>query len=252
MFDKFRVRRKLARLVGHWIEFQRVWSKSAGAVVVSDEQERSFLELKARISRLLTFIEGIVPPAQTQETAKHVRGMTQMMNEYRALGSEEERPEEFVASFEERWHDHFLFLNRLAGAEFGRPPQPAPARALDPPPRPRPVPTGMPELGRFSTGRAWLGPAVRTLLALGLFVFFGYLILVMLGSRWEAAARLTPGGAADLGWLSDTAVGLWNRLPGGISDFLSPIGQAYGIEVTIALFGVLLLSIAYWIFVRGR
>jgi hypothetical protein len=76
-----------------------------------------------------------------------------------------------------------------------------------------------------------------------------YLVARAFGLRWEGRRFMsdppaTLGGIGQNLW--DGVRSLWT----GLASWLQPVTATYGQEVTIALVGVLLIALGYWVFIR--
>jgi hypothetical protein len=79
-----------------------------------------------------------------------------------------------------------------------------------------------------------------------------YLLGRAFGLHWDEArgfefdSPTTVSGVGQNVWQGLQS--LWAEL----LDFLQPVIGTYGVEASIALVGVLLIGLGYWIFIRGR
>lgn len=241
MLESVLARRKLARLVRDWTELRQLWERYLGAEEVPDLEESRFLKLKADISSRLPLLETAVPSGFAQEASKHHRGMTDLLGALITLRSPRAVTEREREQFLSRWHAHFLFLNELKGMALGTRARPAGENRHAA--RQPLVPTGMPNFK--PRRRHSIGDIARTIFGTAILLLIGYLIVVSAGVRFQRSWA----GVEQYGTASRQ---LWDAVPGRVADFLEPIVASYGTEVTIALLGVLLLSVGYWVFIRGR
>lgn len=242
MLESIRAQRKLARLIREWLELRKLWEQYSAAEEVPGLEELRFLKLKADISSKLPLLET-APAGIGQEATKQRRAMTDLLGTMIAL-----RPERVLTAQEQgeivrRWHSHFLFLNELKGVALGARSRPRRDRRRELAPRPS-VPTGMPVF-RDPRRRGGVGHVVRTIFGAAVLLSIAYLIVVAVGIR----AQRTWLGIEQYG---TTSRQVWEAVPGRVAGFLEPIVASYGTEVTIALLGILLLSVGYWVFIRGR
>ncbi|HEX7879073.1 MAG TPA: hypothetical protein VF720_06665 [Candidatus Eisenbacteria bacterium] len=116
--DRMSRNRKLDRLIENWIEYRDTVSRLGGQAGATPEQERQFLELKASIAASLPFIaESNGSGSLNTEAQANVRGMTDLMNSQLSLASHLPGDD-----FLNRWHTHYLYLNRFKGmAQSARP-----------------------------------------------------------------------------------------------------------------------------------
>jgi hypothetical protein len=116
--DRMSRNRKLDRLIENWIEYRDTVSRLGGQAGATPEQERQFLELKASIAGSLPFIaESNTSGSLNTEAQANVRGMTDLMNSQLSLASHLPGDD-----FLNRWHTHYLYLNRFKGmAQTARP-----------------------------------------------------------------------------------------------------------------------------------
>jgi hypothetical protein len=111
------------------------------------------------------------------------------------------------------------------------------------------VPTGIPRhrLPRAMPGRALLGFTTRV----GVVFLLLYLLGRAFGVRWEAGGRLVAGYPATAAGVRQNVSAALGSLWAGVVRFLDPVVAAYGPAVSLALVGVLLIGIGYWVLVRG-
>lgn len=109
--DRMSRNRKLDRLIEQWIEYRDTVSRLGGQAGATPEQERAFLELKANIAGSLPMIaDGQGSGSVHTEAQANVRGMTDLMNGQLSLASHMPGDD-----FLNRWHTHYLYLNRYKG-----------------------------------------------------------------------------------------------------------------------------------------
>jgi hypothetical protein len=108
--DRMTRRRKLDRLIEQWIEYRDMVSRHGGQSSVSPEQEKLFLTLKATISGLLPILQDGQPGAPNTEAQTNARGMTDLMNLQLSLSGVSPGDD-----FLNRWHAHYLYLNKYKG-----------------------------------------------------------------------------------------------------------------------------------------
>ncbi len=259
MLESMCARWRLRRLMRHW-EAWRDWLRAAwdGAPIVP-VQERDFLRLQARIVAQLPWIAEAVPDDYAQAARRHVEGITALLTRYRALAAWLATPER--EQFEREWHEHFLFLGEVKGMRLVSPARRSGGsalgrRAVGDEPTGEPtgmrtrVPTGMP---RYHRGR--LRPAgliARFFFQLGCLLLLIYLLARGLGLAKGADGRLRMNVPESLG-------GLWQNLAAGaqsirlgLGSLLRPVVHAYGVTLTLILFGVLVLAVVYVWFGRRR
>lgn len=242
MLDSVLARWKLTRLIRDWLEYRTVWERYRGAEDVSVETEVRFLRLKAAIASRLPLLTMKVPRTIAQEAQSHHQGITDFLGAYLELRAPEPLSEEERERFVRRWQKHFLFLSELKGIPLGgdkrvRPRVAAAAHHA--------APSGIPIFkSRGPRHRPWtVGRFIRALLGTAMLLFAAYLIVVVVGTRrnWSWV------GLSEYGVRSRD---VWESVPDRVAGFLAPVTATYGIEVTIGLLGILLLTLGYWIFVR--
>lgn len=237
MFEPVVTQWKLRRLIRHWLEFRdgvlRPETLGAGAT----EQEKSLLRLQARIASLLPLLAQPAPRGAADEAQSHLRAMTELLNKERAPDPEADARTR--AEFERRWHEEFVFLNQFRGAASG-----APLRRARTPL----APTGIPERRgpRSFPGGAFFGFVCRV----GIITFAVYLLGRAFGFRWTANGAELTGGVPKLGAISSDLGQGAQSAQAAILSFVEPVVSTYGENVTLILFGLLLISLAYWFFVR--
>ncbi|MDZ4804062.1 MAG: hypothetical protein SGI90_04255 [Candidatus Eisenbacteria bacterium] len=103
--------RKLDRLIEQWVEYRDTVSRLGGQAGVTPEQERQFLTLKASLSGFLPMLqEGVNQGSLNTEAQANVRGMTDLMNGQLSLSGYTPGDD-----FLNRWHTHYLYLNKYKG-----------------------------------------------------------------------------------------------------------------------------------------
>ncbi len=116
MFGSMNRRKKIGELIESWIEYRDMVSRHAAQGTATPEQERQFLNLKAKISAQLPLMDQMAGHgSQHAEATMHLRGMTELMNSQLTLTKESDAAagDDFLG----RWHTHFLYLNRFKGQE---------------------------------------------------------------------------------------------------------------------------------------
>jgi hypothetical protein len=116
--DRMSRNRKLDRLIEQWIEYRDTVSRLGGQAGATPEQERQFLSLKASIAAALPSIaDSHAQGSINTEAQANVRGMTDLMNSQLSLAGHLPGDD-----FLNRWHTHYLYLNRFKGmAQQARP-----------------------------------------------------------------------------------------------------------------------------------
>jgi hypothetical protein len=235
--------RRLQKLTQLWKDYRDMVTAAHGAEKTTPADENRFLGLKADIAARLQTLRQDVPPAVATETAREVAAMTEMLGGHRSLARGDPAHGDDLDAFTEQWHRKYIFLSRLAGADFeerkGAAPR-APATA---------VPTGF--------EKAWLPRRrvpvrlVRYLVGLAVLAAAVFIVGWGLGVERDAEGRmiLEPPSSfgAALGNVGDGLETAWSRIAG----MLGPVIEVYGQTWTMILVGMLFLSLAYWIFLRG-
>ena len=116
--DRMSRNRKLDRLIEQWVEYRDTVSRLGGQAGATPEQERQFLTLKASISEYLPMLQdGQSQGSVNTEAQANVRGMTDLMNGQLSLSGHTPGDD-----FLNRWHTHYLYLNKYKGmAHTARP-----------------------------------------------------------------------------------------------------------------------------------
>jgi hypothetical protein len=237
-----KVRGKLSKLINDWQVFRDAVLRPNMSSVITAQDEQDFLRLKARIAAQLPMLDDTAPRSLVQETRDASQLMTNLLNRYEKLDVEELRSDEEREKFEHWWHQSFVFLNKLKGADLAAPKQPAKKKVT-------PAPTGLSDKrARRRIPGAWFFKfAVR----LGLVVLAIYILGRAFGFRWEHdSGRFITNPPSSLGDFGGGIVGALRTISDKFFGFFDPVVAAYGLEVSIFLGGVLLLALGYWIFVR--
>jgi len=109
--DRMSRNRKLDRFMEQWIEYRDTVSRLGGQAGVTPEQERQFLALKASLSESLPSLQDSHNQGSLNTEAQaNVRGMTDLMNGQISLGGVTPGDD-----FLNRWHTHYLYLNKYKG-----------------------------------------------------------------------------------------------------------------------------------------
>lgn len=238
-----KIRGKLNRLIDDWQFFRDMVLRPnmPGEITPMDEQD--FLKLKARVAAQLPMLHDAAPRSMAQESNENLQLMTDLLKRYEKLDVEELKVEEEKEKFEQWWHQSYVFLNKLKGADLAADRQPAKKR-------PAAVPTGLRNgtATRRQVRGAWL---LRFVVRLGLVVLAIYILGRAFGFRWEARSdRFVTDPPSSLGDFGSAIVGALRTILDKFLNLFDPVVSAYGLEVTIFLVGVLLLALAYWFFVR--
>ena len=117
-FDRMSRTRKLDRLIEQWIEYRDTVSRLGGQPGATPDQERLFLELKASLAGLMPMLQdSLSQGGLNTEAQSNVRGMTVLMNGQVSLSGHTPGDD-----FLNRWHTHYLYLNKYKGmAQNSRP-----------------------------------------------------------------------------------------------------------------------------------
>ena len=243
MFDRLIAQWKVRQLIRSWSELRLAVTQGGDPNVPPSADESHFLRLKARIASLLPVLN--LPGPQGPEAQAHARAITDMLNQTKPL------PVDAVAArdeFERRWLEHFVYLNQVRGLPLA---SPGPRRA-------RGVPTGIPERRMPFTipGSASLGFLFRA----GVVTFAIYLLGRAFGFRWSSIAPATatvkggtttaPGTAPNLSSVPSELSNAAQAVSHSVSEFFRPVFESYGTNVALILFGILLVALGYWFFVR--
>jgi hypothetical protein len=244
MFDRVMTRLRLRQLLGRWTEFHHCVLNLEGSPEVTPKQREQFLRLQARIAGLLPLLVTVQNPDIIAESKSHLGLMTDLLNEHRTLDREKPPGPEAREGFEQSWHRHYLYLNKLAGSAWT-----TGVRAGTGPSRHR-TPTGVP---------TWRGnaerPVVRLLgftVRLALFALAIFLLGRAFGVRWKEGGAFTAQAPGSLGAAGQQAQGGLQAIWTGAVRFFDPVAAAYGPGVTLFLLGLLAVLLTYWFFLRGR
>jgi hypothetical protein len=246
MLESMCARWRVRRLIRHWEALRERVRGAWDAAAIAPEQEREFLRLQTRIAAQLPWLEDAVPDGDAAAARRHVEGITALLTRHRALVAGLPAPER--EQFEREWHEHFLFLGEVRGMRLASPARrrggSVHVRGTDR------VPTGMPRYHRMETHP--LGNALRFVIQLGFLLLLVYLLARAIGFCRGVDGRLKVEVPESLG-------GFWqNMLAGaqsirlGLGALLQPVVHAYGLTLTLVLFGVLVLAVVYGLFGRGR
>lgn len=241
MLDSFRDWWKLRQLIRGWVEFREIVTGSLGAQSVTPEQEERFMRVKAQIASRLPHLATLGSGTMAQEAQKQIGFMTDLLNRYRTLRLDAPPGARDREEFDRIWHQHFIFLNKMKGA------QRAPAARY--PGHGPGVPTGMPRhrTRRRLPGLGILGFVFR----LGVFALVIYLIGRAFGIRWDPAGRFVAERPATLGGAGSNVVGGLTTVWGGLIQFFNPVIMVYGPFFTVVLIVIFALAVGYWVFIRG-
>jgi hypothetical protein len=242
MFTSLMAHWKLRKLISGWTEYRDAVLAPREPGAATAQQEAEFLALKARLAALLPLLVTACPAGSAMDSQNHSRAMTDLLNRYRNLDGAGTPVARDLEEFERRWHEHFLFLNKLKGMKLGRERLPS-AR------RPSGVPTGIPvrKMRRGLPG-LWM---VKFAFQLGVLAAILYGIAWVFGVQRDAASgRFTVGQTHDIGEVGSAGGKLLLSVWNGATSFFDPVMKSYGPESTIVLLGALLLAVGYWVFVR--
>lgn len=231
---------KLKKLIADWCRFRDLVLKALSGQGVESADEQQFLAIKASIASQLSVMLAPKAPSLQYESARQSTMMTDLLNRYRTLLIDPPSTPNEREEFEQAWHQHFIFLNKLKGAPAaaGRPAQARPGR----------VPSGIP-IHRQYRRRATFG-IFGALLRLGVVAIFLYLLGRAAGLGVEAGRIVAspPTSAAGVG--RNVIAGL-HSVWQGVTHIMDPVALAYGPTAAIALVGCLLLGVGYLVFVRS-
>jgi hypothetical protein len=243
MFEKLRAQRRIKLILGNWVAIRDLVRRSAAGVEPARVDEERFLALKAEIARDVAWVETVAPGALRLDSVRQIRRINDALGHFRSLSAVSSASPAAMEAFEGAWHDAFLFLSKLQGL------------GLRPPDRGRTHHRGGTPLSvpRHRAPRPALGTwLIRFVLQAGVLVLILYLIARTVGVRREETGRWVFDPPTDV---TDIGTNLWNGIGaviGRSGQTLAPVVAQYGIEVTIFLVGVLLLTAGYWVFVRSR
>ena len=243
MFESFRATQRYHKLIRSWIAYRDMVQRFDGAKGVTDDHEKRFLKLKARIAALLPIVEGRAPGSMEREAQRRVMLMTDLLNRHRSLRREEPPNEIERDEFTKTWHEHYIFLNQLKGVPVVRE-----QRIKQKPPQE--APSGMPtrKLRRSTPGSWFLGFVLRV----GVVAVAVWLVGKALGFRWGQESGFAFEDPISLSGLGENVMATLRSLGTGIFNFMQPVTSSYGLESTIALVGVLSIALGYLVFIRGR
>lgn len=242
MFDRLIAQWKVRRLIQSWSDFRSAVTQPGDPNTNPSLDEKNFLALKARIASLLPVLN--IPGPQGPEAQTHLRAITEMLNQSNPLPANAPRED-----FERRWLEHFVYLNQLRGLSLA-----------GNGPRARSVPTGIPE--RRAPFRIPGADSIGFLFRAGVVTLAIYLLGRAFGFRWSNLAPAgAVGGAPGKGGATTTPAPNLSNVPGelsngaqavshSVSNFFRPVFEAYGTNVALILFGILLIALGYWFFVR--
>ena len=242
MLDSFLDWWRLRELIRSWVAFREVVMGSLGSQTITPEQEERFMRVKARIASRLPLLTSAASGPLSQEAVKQVGLMTELLNRYRTLRQDVPPTQRDREEFDRIWHHHFIFLNKVKGA-------PRAAARTYVGHRGAAVPTGMPHhrIRRRLPGAGLLSFVFR----LGVFGLVIYLIGRGFGIRWDQSGRFVAEQPQSLGAAAHNVGGGLAAVWGALVHFFDPVVLAYGPFFTVVLIVVLLLTIGYWVFIRG-
>lgn len=241
MFGTLSSRWKLHQLIQSWRKFHDMVVQDEGVQGITKEKEEVFLGLKGRIARQLPMLADGLPTAVVAEVQRHQTLMTDLINRHRTLRREAPPSAKERDDFEHAWHSHFIFLNKMKGLPRQKKEKVARARHTSA------APSGMPakRVDRTRMG-AWV---FRFLVQLAILILILYLVARTFGMRWDGGRFVTTFPTT----LNNVGQNLWEAVRSiwtGFAGWLSPVSATYGTEVTIGLVGILLITLAYWVFIR--
>jgi len=242
MLYSWRAQHRLQKLLRSWQEYRRLVNASLDADQISPRQEENFLALQARIASQMQSLAESVPSAAEAETRRHTESMTQLLQGQLSLRPTAGEPPRDKEKFQREWQEHFLYLNKLKSMHLGKRPQ----RALDPSVL---VPTGFP--GSRSPRGFALRKLRRFVTVTLLLILLAALAAWAFGVRWDSSSKLVIRDEAPLGQALSEVLSTVSSWWVGVTNFFAPVMASYGSVVSIVLFGVLLLSVGYWVFVHS-
>jgi hypothetical protein len=216
---------------------------TAGGIETTTADEERFLALKGQIAREFAYVETRLPGALRLDAVRQGKRMHDSLGRFRTLAGAAKATAPEREAFEAVWQEGFLFLNKVQGVGLSPQHEPRASRSSG-----RSAGIPRPRMPRPAFG-AYL---LRFVVQLGILAAILYLIGRTLGIEREPTGQWVfhpPTSFAGVG------TNLWEgarSLLGKTGVLLTPVVDGYGIEVTIFLLGVLLLSAGYWVFIRSR
>ncbi len=247
MLTRIRARWKLRRLIKNWLLYRDEVLKSTQSEGQRANEKGSFLKLKANLATELQGLTELIPADAAFSARKEIAEIIGLLKRDPNLRLVDP-PEKWDFStwdqqnFERLWHGHYIFLNELKGLRWGRKPAGR---------------SGPPKTVLAGGGGGWnppafaVGGAFRVVLVLACLALVVYLVGWGFGVTRDDSGRFVSANQTFVGRalesVANFAVGAWE----GAVRFFHPVVETYGDTLTIALFGVLLLVIGYWLFARG-
>lgn len=240
MLEAWRAKRHIAKVIRSWVRFRRLMLEAYKTGQVGSGLEAKFLKLNARIAAQLQLLSQWVPRELTGETNSQVEGMKKLLMIFVTMKSGNSDSSWIQEEFDRKWHEHFLYLNKLKGMRLNAKNV---SRNME-----QWVPTGIGQ--KRVVGSRGLSRPARVVIGLAV------LASVVLLMGWGFGLRVSGNGSvtvSDKPALQD----LWtsvsstvNALGADVIELFSPVLAVYGPVVTTMMLGILLLILGYWIFVR--
>ena len=247
MIARLRHTRRVDRILRGWTEYRSMVLTRLGTDDLRPEEERRFLAQKGRLAEQIASLSQEISGNHSHEIQIGQREIAEFLNRYTTLHCDEPLQAPEREAFEQEWHRHFLYLNRVRGLK----PQRRSSRAPE-------VKVAMsPPAASYGPRQAGFGRWLAVLLLrLGILAVVVYAVVrIVPWGKVESEAERTTSARAG-GWVAsawsnakDVARDLGSN---SIKDFFDPVIQKYGAETTAILAGLLLLAIGYWLFIRTK
>jgi hypothetical protein len=243
MFEGYRDRSRLDRLIKDWTEYRRLALTRLGAGDVSAAEERRFLKLKGKIAESLASLSLDLGQNAAQEAQTHLRAIGDLLSRFPTLLADQPLDPQLKDGFERNWHDHYLFFNKLKGMR-GRS-ETQEARAAK-----GPAPDGVGSIHKRSGG------ARSGVVLLRFAIVVAVIWILVRFVPWHRLGSIS----AEEGGLQAFASDAWGSVKEAVGSFsassiggvLKPAAEKYGPEATTVMVAVLLIALGYWIFIRMK
>lgn len=243
MFGKKRVKTKLKQFLSSWVEYRDLMLEAPTEGEELTKADARFLKLKAKLATDLQALEESAPNPLSGEAHREFGIITDLLKRYKSLEEKKGWSESDCANFERRWHEQYIWLNKLKGATLKKnTTRPLKQKAAA-------VPTGL--------GKSWVprrftpGRYLRAIISTVLFILVIFIVGWGFGIHWEKGPGFVTENGSVVGKalvnLLNGVQTIWHYVIG----FFSPVVATYGLGWSVLLLSLLVLASGFWVFARG-
>jgi hypothetical protein len=233
MSKKSPTAQQLERLIRNWERYREKVTTALAAEQSSERDERDFLRLKAELAAQIQWLSETLPRSMAYETHQGADVMADLVRRHVTLCAYDMDQRWELRDFENTWHQHFIYLNRLRGTELGTA-KSKEARA-----------DGAPSTREGSGNRlGWI-------LAFAFAGFLLYLLASAAGLSWGASGP-TFMPPETLHQAFSNAGNVFASLWAGPSRLFEPLETAYGSQWALGLVAALAVVSGAFLVFRGQ